>query len=201
MIVEMFPQYSDEWWAARNGIPTASVFSKIVTSTGKKAASWNAEAFHLAAEIEMGHHAETFTNEAMERGIALEAEARDAYQFITGNEVDEVGLIFKDAHRAWSCSPDGMGEGGLEIKCPLPHTQKEYQYRGKLPTKYAPQVWGSLWVADELPYWDFFSYHPEMKPFCVRVTRDDDGYRRYADALETYMPQFVDFVAEIVDKC
>jgi hypothetical protein len=31
MVIETFEQYSDEWWAARVGIPTASCFGKIIT--------------------------------------------------------------------------------------------------------------------------------------------------------------------------
>ena len=43
-------QYSDEWWDARKGLPTASVANKIVTPTGKMSSSSRALINELIAD-------------------------------------------------------------------------------------------------------------------------------------------------------
>ena len=200
MIIETFPQYSDEWWDARLSIPTASIFKDIVTSTGKKASSFLTTACKLAAERERKKRDETFESKWMKRGTELEPEARSAYELITGHEVKEVGLIFQNEQRLWSCSPDGITiKGGLEIKALSPGVHIQYRHEKKVPTKHRPQVYGSLWIADELEYWDFFSYHPDMRPFLLRTTREDMDFKKYVFALESYMPLFVETVKEIAN--
>ena len=118
MIVELFPQYSPEWWAARVGIPTASNFDKIITSTGKKSSSWKPYSYKKAAEIETGKIEDTYTSRSMLRGLELEPLARMDYCFITGIDVEEVGIVYPDEKKLWSCSPDGLSltyKKGLEI--------------------------------------------------------------------------------------
>ena len=123
----------------------------------------------------------------MERGVLLEQEARDYYQFQTDNEVKQVGLVYKDETKMISCSPDGlMDKSGLEIKCPAPHTHIKYLLAGKLPSEYVPQVQGSIWItgADS---WDFVSYHPDIEPMLIHVERDDE----YIEKLESEINKFV----------
>lgn len=198
MIIVNCEQYSPEWWELRLGKPTASTFSKIVTSTGKKSTSWKDMAYKFAAELERGKADETFRSEAMKRGSEMEDEAREFYAFSYDEKVEQVGLVFANEKRLWSCSPDGlMPKRGLEIKCPTPGVHKKYSYEGKLPTTYKPQVYGSLWICDEVDEWDFFSYHPDMEPFLITVDRDDKGYKTYVEAIEKHLPEFVADVKRI----
>ena len=200
MIVLDIEQYQEEWWSARRGVPTASMFAKIVTSTGKKSATFNDEAYRLASEIITGSCTQSEPNDAMKRGTDLEPQAREFYELVTGSEVSQPGIVYRDNNLDCACSPDGfIGRiGGLEIKCPLPSTHTEYLHCGVLPTKYKPQVFGSLWVCDEIEWWDFMSYHPDMDPLIIRVDRDSDGYSQYSNALCKYMPEFIKQVKQIV---
>jgi hypothetical protein len=174
MIILDHEQGTEAWHLARLGKPSASGFSKLITSTGKPSASAQGYISQLISERIMGAPQETFQNEHMARGTALEPEARETYEFITGNTVDEVGFILGDTEE-YGCSPDGLiGEdGGLEIKCPAPHTHVSYLRKPeRMPSKYRQQVQGCLWVTGR-SWWDFFSYHPDMPHLLVRVERDE----------------------------
>ena len=203
MIVKTFEQYSPKYWACKLGKISSSVFAKFVTSTGKKSASWKQEAYKLAAEIEIGRREETYQNDAMAYGLKMEDEARHSFMFMSGIVVEEVGLVFPDEDELWCCSPDGLSidrKHGLEIKCPTPGVHASYIYENQIPTKYKPQVYGSLLICDELEDYNFFSYHPDMKPFRITVDRDNEEYKLYAAALEKYLPPAVKFIQEVTEK-
>jgi hypothetical protein len=110
----------------------------------------------------------------MQRGNDLEPDAREMYEFISGNQVEEVGFILDDTS-SYGCSPDGLilDSGGLEIKCPAPDTHVEYMQDNQAGVKkYWQQIQGCMWVTGR-QWWDFFSYHPSMRHVLVRVERDD----------------------------
>lgn len=175
MIIETFEQGSPAWFAARAGIPTASNFAKIITSKGEPSKQAKAYLYQLAGEAILGIPEETYTNGHMERGKEIEAEARTLYEFITGNTVRQVGMVYQDERKAASCSPDGMIDGseiGLEIKCPKLSTHVEYLIKGKLPTDYFQQVHGSMFITGYRE-WDFMSYYPGLPPLIITVQRDD----------------------------
>lgn len=182
-------QYSDAWWSAHRGVPTASRFAKIVTP---KLARYSASAAELICRL----IAETLTTEpladqgapesyAIRRGNQLEPEARRWYEFECGLDVRQVGLCLTDDGR-FGCSPDGLvGEdGGLELKCPLPATHVAYLLEGKVPDDYMPQVHGSLIVTGR-KWWEFVSYCPGLPSLRVRVTPTD-----YTRKLELALEQF-----------
>ena len=175
MIVYNFDQYPPEWCAIRQGIPTASGFDSIVTPTGKESTSADTYMHKLLAEWLTGKSVETYTNEHMERGKILEAEARNYYEFTRDCAVEQVGFCASDDELS-GCSPDGLvagTRGGLEIKCPAPGTHVQYLLDGKAPTKYLPQIQGSMMITGA-DWWDFLSYHPDMPPVLVRVDRDEE---------------------------
>lgn len=187
-------QKSEGWFSARNGIPTASRFKDIITSTGKKSASFDKLAHTLAAERLMGHGVETFQSEWMTRGIELEPQACAWYEFHTGRTVEHVGLCLLDDSCA-GASPDGlMPDRGLEIKCPAPHTHISYLAKGKCPAEYVPQVQGSMWIC-ERDLWDFVSFHPEMPPLLVEVKRD----QKFIDTLDGLITELHDKVGNILN--
>src|SRR5512139_1445637 len=120
-------QNSPEWHQARLGIPTASNFKAII-GIKKDAREKATRALYmrkLAGEIITGEPAESYYNEAMQRGHEMEAEARDAYIFSTGTELTQVGFV---TNGIAGCSPDRLiGEdGGLEIKTAAPHILIEH---------------------------------------------------------------------------
>lgn len=168
-------QYSPEWWEARRGIPTASNFDKIVTSTGKPSSQQDAYIAELICDLYDPHYPrkETYQSAAMKNGTILEPQARSEFMLATGYDVDEVGFITTDDGRV-GCSPDGLvGESaGLELKSPQLQTHLQYLMANKLPARYKLQVHGSMWVTGRTA-WHFASYYPGMTLFMVKVEWDD----------------------------
>lgn len=174
-------QGSEEWLESRIGRPTASNFGKLITPTGKASASSQTYIDELIAQRITGEIPEFFKSEAMQRGNDLEPAAKALYEFAHDVEVKEVGLCLHDKYEC-GASPDGLIglDGGLEIKCPLPHTHVSYLRGGGIPSKYIPQVQGCLWIT-EREWWDFMSYHPSMEDLIVRVYRDNAYITKLAE--------------------
>lgn len=189
MIVLDCEQGSREWIEARLGIPTASMFSQIVTPSGKLSASRGPYMGKLLAEWALGEPVDNFESEWMERGKFLEAEAFKYYGFVTESKPKKVGFVYKDEARMVGCSPDGLVSeiGTLELKCPSPGEHLTYLAGGVCPKKYVPQVQGEIWVTGAL-WGDFMSYHPGLPPFLKHVVPDP----AYQDALDTHMPTFIE---------
>ena len=188
MITHNMEQGSPEWHTIRCGIPSASNFGKILSATGKASTSAKAYMDSLLADWLAGKAVDvTQSTMWMERGTELEAEAREAYTFITGREVKQVGFCMEDDKR-WGCSPDGLvGEnGGLEIKCPKASTLVKYYHMLCCPSEYYPQVQGSLFVTGR-EWWDFFAYHPDLRPLLVRVERDKEYIKKQEGALMKFV--------------
>lgn len=185
-------QGTADWYKARLGIPTASNFATVMAKgEGKTRRSY---LLKLAGEIITGEPAESFNNEHMERGKAMEAQAREYYAFLKDVEPQQVGFITNGAK---GCSPDSLIEedGGLEIKTALPHIQIDRLLRGELPSEHRAQVQGSLWVT-EREVWDFMSYWPKCPPLIVPVRRDE----AYIANLASEVERFNDELAEVVAK-
>jgi putative phage-type endonuclease len=166
-------QRSLEWFQARLGIPTASNFDRLITSTGKPSASADNYINQLVAERVTGTSVEVKVTEAMQRGTDLEPEARSLFEFVTDLLVTEAPLCLHDILDA-GASPDAfIGDDALlEIKCPSGHTHVEYLRDGCLPSKYVAQVQGQLWITGKVKA-HFLSYHPDFKPLMVVVPRDE----------------------------
>jgi len=191
-------QGTDEWKRLRLGIPTASRFKDVLAKgTG---VTRKAYMMQLAAETLTGEIAESYSNAAMEWGTATEPKARDTYQFITGNDVNQVSFITHDTIAA-GYSPDGLvlDVGTIEIKCPKTTTHIETVLSGKVPSEHKPQIQGGLWIA-EREWLDFISFDPRIGSekcfFQIRVYRDTE----YIKELEKEVIRFNDELAEIINK-
>ena len=114
----------------------------------------------------------TFSTYWVDRGILMEEEARNWYEFDQDIEVDLIGLVRGEGNLAFS--PDGFvgGAGMVEFKCPKPSTHIKYLMDGGLPDEYKAQVHGGL-VVCEREWCDFVSYCPGIKPLVVRVEPDE----------------------------
>lgn len=170
-------QGTDEWFAARLGKPSASVFSTICTTKGEptKGATREKLLNTLVAEKISGERTDTFKSGAMQRGNDLEPDAAEMFAFQKNVPVEEVGFILTD-DEMFGCSPDRLLTGtetGLEIKCPLPHTHIEYLEKQKLPTAYVQQVQGSMLVTG-FKQWFFMSYCPNLPPMMLLIERDEE---------------------------
>lgn len=192
-----FKQRSPEWYSIRCGVPTASNFDKIITTKGEPSKQMKKYLHKTAGEHITEVAEETYQNAAMVRGCEMEAEARALYEVITGEIVQEVGFCMDDSER-YGCSPDGLvgKDGILEIKCPAIATHVGYLLDNKLPTEYFQQVQGSLLVTGR--HWiDFMSYYPALKPFIVRVTRDDKFIKALRIELEIFCKELREVIGRI----
>jgi exodeoxyribonuclease (lambda-induced) len=134
-------QYSEAYDRLKLGIPTSSNFHKIITPQGKPSKQWREYACVLIAERILQRKIEFYNSPAMERGLIVESEAADWYEFDHNVSVQRVGLITDD-DRTVGCSPDRLvaEHGLLEIKAPLPHTQVEYWISGEVSERFRPQL-------------------------------------------------------------
>ena len=168
-------QGSAEWFACRAGIPTASEFSTVMAKGkgGGESVTRRKYMLTLLGEIMTGETVEGYTNTHMERGKAMEQEARDLYQFQTDREPVQVGFVRNDEIVA-GASPDSLiGDNGLlEIKTKLPHLQLECLLSGAMPAEHKAQVQGQLLVTGR-QWADFASYWPKLPLFLIRVERDE----------------------------
>lgn len=187
-------QGSDEWRAARAGIPTASEFASILAKgEGKMRRSYM---LRLAGELITGFPAETYSNAHMERGREMEAEARDYYALVSTEPVTRVGFV-RDEAKGAGCSPDSFvgGTGALEIKTAIPSVLIDKIDRGGFPSEHKAQCQGVLWVA-EREWIDLLVYWPGMPPYTVRARRDED----YIKTLASEVARFHDDLAAMVEK-
>lgn len=185
-------QGSEEWHALRCGIVTASEVSKVLAKgQGKGRRKYMNE---LAGERLTGTVAESFTNAHMERGKAMEDEARAAYTMETANDVTRVGFV---ANEHMGASPDGLigEEGSIEIKTALPHILVETHRVGRFPPEHGAQIQAILWVT-ERPWCDAWMYWPKINPYLERIHRDERKIAEIAAAV----PAFNKELAELVDE-
>lgn len=196
IIVDDILQGSDEWHKEKLGKVSASNADKIITSTGKKSAQREGYMFQLASEIVRGCADESYKNGYMEEGNLREEESRDYYSLTTGDDVQQIGMAYKDESKRVLCSPDGLiipKKKGLELKNVLGKTQAKYLVKAKVPTEYVMQVQFSLWVTD-FEAWDFCSYCPGMKFLRVPVEPD----KKIQSLLNEAIPEFVHDLDETV---
>jgi hypothetical protein len=194
MSLEIFTceQGTDDWYACRLGIPTASRFKDILAKgEGKTRKRYLLD---LAGERLTGEPMESYSNVHMERGKTMEDEARALYAFMTDAECDRIGFV-RNGEKG--CSPDSTisDKGLLEIKTKLPALQLECILADKVPSEHIAQVQGALWVA-ERDWLDFVSYWPRLPLFVKRVYRDED----YIKNLAAEVTRFNDELAELVEK-
>ncbi len=193
-------QGSEEWAKARAGIPTASEFKKIYTSTGKSSTQAGAYMDTLLAEWLLGGPTESYTNQWMERGQELEQEARDAYSFTQDQEVVQVGFVYRDERKLVGASPDGLvgDKGMVEIKCPKASTHIHYLRTQRLPADYVCQVQGQLYVC-EREWVDFNSHYPGLPTMTLRIARDDRFISGLRSELDHFLEKLLDARRQLED--
>lgn len=191
------PQGSDDWFALRREVPTASCAKQIITKTGKLAAARTNYMAQLFAEAVCPQYAEDeISSPAIEWGNTWEPVARAEFEKHIGSDVDQLAFITTENGRA-GCSPDGIimvnGEpvAGLEIKCPYrPANHVATIAAGEMPAEHKPQVHWSMAVTG-LSAWHFWSYFPGLPPFHQLIRRDD-----YTEKVEHAMMTFGNEYAE-----
>jgi hypothetical protein len=176
MIVHDVEQNSDAWMRLHVGFPTASSFSKLVTSKGDPSKSMQEWAEYLACCKYADEDINLWEgNKYTVRGHEVEPEARMAYAMGTDLPVDTVGFITDDLI-LWGCSPDALvGEPGLlEIKClPKAHYKavKRIKQIGTPPTEHVAQCQGQLLITGR-EWLDLMYYHPTLPGVTIRIYPD-----------------------------
>ena len=190
-------QGSQEWFDARIGsIGGSTIASAVAKGEGKMRKNL---LYRLAGEILSGQKYESYSNSHMERGTEQEPDSRNLYEFMTGNEVAQVGLVKLSDHKHFS--PDGLvGEDGIiEIKCVIPSVHIETILSDKVPAAYRKQCQFGLHICQR-EYCDFVSYSPLVvdRPIWIkRVERDDDLIKELDDGANNFIEQMLAIVERI----
>lgn len=190
-------QNSEEWYAARAGIPTSSEFATVMAkgkTAGSESITRRKYLYKLAGEVITGMPEEGYSNAAMERGHVMEAEAREYYAFMQDVEPQLVGFVRN--HGAGS-SPDSFvsTDGILEIKTKKPSVLIEAILRDDYPPEHRAQIQGQLWIC-EREWCDLVCYWPKMPPCIRRIERDNS----YIATLAGEVARFNDDLAALVER-
>jgi len=190
-------QGSEDWFRARAGIPTASEFSTIMASGrgGGESKTRKTYMLKLAGEILTGEPMERFNNPFLDRGHAMEAEARDLYAFMADVDPEQVGFVLSGRK---GCSPDALvGSAGLlEIKTKAPHLHIECLMRGEFPPDHKAQCQGQLWVA-EREWVDLAAYWPGLPLLTYRAVRDEPYIHGLSEAVDAFNAELDAVVAQV----
>jgi hypothetical protein len=189
-------QYSETYDRLKLGIPTSSHFHKIITPQGKPSKQWREYACILIAERILRHKIELYNSPAMERGLIVEAEAADWYEFDQDVTTQRVGFITDDEH-TMGCSPDRLvgDDGLLEIKAPLPHTQVGYWISGEVDERFRPQLQGQLYISQR-SWVDIVCWHDVLPKLVMRVEPDE----KFVKALDRELRIFNYFIEGVMEK-
>lgn len=182
-------QQSNEWFSSRLGCVTASKMSAVMS----KAACRKNYMAKLICERLTGEREESFTTQAMQRGIDLEPLAREMYKLREFDvEVQEVGFILHPTIPWMGASPDGLidEDGLIEIKCPNTWTHLEFLKSGKPKREYLLQMQTQMMCTGR-KWCDFISFDDRLPANlsykCVRIYHDEG----LATEIETEVIQFL----------
>lgn len=167
-------QGTEEWFTARRGRVTASV---AAAALGVDPHNSRQKAARLILDTEPAR-----TNSFITWGQSHEAEARRAYEALTGRFVDETGFWVHPQIEWLGASPDGLvGNAGLvEIKCPQKAPQS-VPIHHRIQCLIQLAVTGRIWC-------DYFAYAADGSQ-CLHTVRPagiagllrrlEEFYRRY----------------------
>lgn len=192
-------QGTEEWFAARCGVVTASVIGQLITAkTFKPAENDTARALTLSlvAERITGHVEPVIPSRDMERGTMDEPYARDIYSERHA-PATEVGFMVRDFDDyKLGYSPDGLvGENGLiEIKSRKQKIQLKAFLDDAVPAENMAQIQTGLLVSG-CDWCDYVSYSGGMPLYVKRVYPD----QRWFTAIHAAVEQFEKNAADMID--
>lgn len=174
-------QRTDAWFAQRKGRITGSRVGAILGCN-----PWQKPDDVMRDMVREWYGAppEFTGNVATEYGTEHEEDARLAYEFETGRDVNLVGLIVHDEHDWLAASPDGLVEadGSVEFKCPYSGLHREvaphYYHQTQLVMVSADRRWC-----------DFFEWSPD-ETWLQRIDRDPEWLQNHMADLRAFMDEF-----------
>jgi hypothetical protein len=191
-------QRSDEWYALRCGIVTASAVGKLLTPTLRVADNETARGVttSLVAERITGHVEDMAITSDMWRGIEHEPFARDKYSSHYA-PVTECGFMVREIN-GWRLgySPDGLvGDDGLiEIKCPRAKGHLQTILSMAVPDQHMAQLQCGLFVTGR-EWIDYVSFCGGMPMWRKRVLPDPLWAEAITAALEKFETTATEMVA------
>ncbi len=172
-------QRTPAWTQARVGMFSASQAGDMLAKikSGEAAARRDLKLRIVCERLTGQSQEDVYVNAAMQRGIDCEAQARAAFESLTGYLVQEVGYLAHDSLKA-GCSPDGLIDGGVrlvEIKAPKSSTMLAYLRAGVVPATYLPQLRHQAWITGASVI-DFFAWDDRLpvglQTFHATITRE-----------------------------
>lgn len=203
MIFVNCQQGTPEWFAARSGVITASMFSTACDYLKNGQPSQSNKDYGYRVAVEQIHGAtteDTYQTWEMRRGQELEPLARIAYESRTGNMADEAGIVLTD-DRMFGYSTDGFvdDDGMIEIKAPNSSRKIFDLWTTRDFSEYIHQVQGGLWITGR-KWCDLCVYTPYLESInkvqrIHRFTRDDD----FIETMEAQLMQFAKRVQQHIE--
>lgn len=199
-------QRSPEWFDLRLGLVTASALSAVMASSEEQRMRTKL-LHHLAAERLLGVPSESFSNEAMDRGIALEPKALEHYAFTRGVELQRTGFVRRTMRRVTGdlvvgCSPDALvgSDGLVQIKTMRPDLLVALVDSGRFPSEHKWQCHGEICFSgrswcDLMVYWPGFPVCPVF-----RIERSEEVCRHIDDQVERFDWELRELVKRIEQR-
>lgn len=192
----MIIQGTPEWHQARCGRVTASrigdLLARTKTGWGASRANYMAE---LVVERLTGAQLPGYVSAAMQHGTNTEAEARNAYVFVNGVDVEEVGFVDHPEIAMAGASPDGLigRDGMVEFKCPLSATHIGSLLGGGIPSNHLKQMQWQMACTGR--HWcDWVSYDPRLPELMRMEVR---RVERSRDEIELITAAVTEFLSEL----
>lgn len=196
-------QGSDEWKEIRLGKATASRIADVIAK-GKSGPSMSRANYlaQLVAERLTGAVADGFQSDAMERGNEVEPDARNAYAFRSGVEVEQIGFVQHPTIEMSGASPDGLigADGLVQFKCPNTATHIDTLRRGVISGRYQTQM---LWemACTGRAWCDFVSFDPRLPETMTlsirRFPRDEARIAELQGEVVAFLGEVDQTVAEL----
>ena len=196
-IIDQIEQGSEAWFIHRLASIGGSSISKAVA--GGSGATRSKLMYDFVGELLSGEKKDSYSSQYMQMGTDNEPEARLLYEFETGNEVAQVGLIKNGDYKHYS--PDGLvGIAGiLEIKCCIPSVWAERKLTGKIPTEYRKQMQWGLYICEK-EWCDFVVYSPFVKVYPLiiqQVERDEKEIKELADGADKFIAEMLEMYNKV----
>ena len=186
-------QGTDQWKQARIGSLGASVIHEVMakTKSGYSASRANRMA-KLLLERLTGKAEDIFVTKSMQQGKDREPDARNAYVFVTDNEVTEVGIFKHPTLIGTHASPDGLvgDKGLLEVKCPEPAEHLETIRLQRIPDKYVLQMLWQMRCCNR-DWCDYCSYNPDFPEHMRLFVKRQNYQASRALEIEDLVRQFL----------
>ena len=180
-------QGTDQWLKDRAGHFTASECHNLLMKTTNK--GYDDLINRIAIEKIIKKPVETYTNEAMTRGLELESQARENYEITKLVKIKEYGFIELDEWTGVSIDGEISENQLIEIKC---HLWKGHcrllNGTEEIDKKYLLQMQFQMFITGTESC-IYYAYYPELKPFVQLIKKDEKIIDQIEDRLKYSIEQ------------